>query len=687
MIQLSSAGKRFGHKLLFENADWLITKHDRVGLVGANGTGKSTIMKVLAGLDTLDYGSLTTAKGTSAGYLPQDGLTLSGRTVFAECMSVFDDLRAMEIELETLTHSMAELDHTSAEYDAVAERYTRVEHEFRTRDGYSIESEVGRVLMGLGFTKEDWERQTEEFSGGWQMRLALAKLLLQKPNLLLLDEPTNHLDLEARNWLEEYLQDYPYSFVLISHDRYFLDVTVDKIVEIWNKRLWFYTGNYDKFLSQKTQRNEQLQAAYKNQRDRIEQLEVFINRFRYQATKAKQVQSRIKELEKIDRIEIPAEEKTIHFSFPQPKSSGRIVAEFENVAKVYPGRVVGGRARPEKEVFANVNFMIERGDRIALVGINGAGKSTLIKLLAQTEPLTHGEYRLGHNVEADYFAQDQYKELDPDARILDDLGAASPRSSETELRSLLGCFLFSDEDVFKKIGVLSGGERGRYALLRLLLHPANFLLLDEPTNHLDMRAKDVLLDALMKYTGTVVFVSHDRYFIDKLATRVFEVGDGKVEIFPGNYEDYLWRKQGGQHVAPTLDDVPDAHPPAQNAGRVRQPTVGVSKGTGAALLGDFSSASTQPTNGSGPTNGNQSDTPKKRLNPLKRKQMEDRVQELEEEIARTEGDITNLETALQNFVSAEESQRQSLELDRHKAGHAALIEEWESVSQELSNSN
>ena len=436
MIQLSGAGKRFGHKLLFENADWLITNHDRIGLVGGNGTGKSTLMKVLAGMDTFDYGSLVVAKGTSAGYLPQDGLTLSGRSVFAECMSVFDDLRAMETELESLTHSMAELDHTSPEYDAVADRYHRVEHEFRTRDGYSIEAEVGRVLMGLGFTKEDWPRLTDEFSGGWQMRLALAKLLLQQPNLLLLDEPTNHLDLEARNWLEEYLQNYPHTFVLISHDRYFLDVTVNKIAEIWNKRFWFYPGNYDKFLAQKTQRNEQLTAAYRNQRDRIEQLEVFINRFRYQATKAKQVQSRIKELEKIERIEIPPEEKTIHFSFPQPKPSGRIVAEFEGGAKNYPGENGG----PDKEVFRNVNFMIERGDRIALVGVNGAGKSTLIKLLAGTEKVTRGEYRLGHNVEADYFAQDQYKELDPDARILDDLGDASPGSRRDRTAQLARMF-------------------------------------------------------------------------------------------------------------------------------------------------------------------------------------------------------------------------------------------------------
>jgi ATP-binding cassette, subfamily F, member 3 len=651
MIQLSGAGKRFGHKLLFENTDWLITPHDRVGLVGANGTGKSTLMKVLAGLDTFDYGSLIVAKGTTAGYLPQDGLSLSGRTVFAECMTVFTGLHAIERELEALTHKISELDHTSAEYAEVADRYHSLEHEFRTRGGYSIEAEVGRVLQGLGFRKEDWERQTDEFSGGWQMRLALAKLLLQKPNLLLLDEPTNHLDLEARNWLEEYLHDYPHALVLISHDRYFLDVVVNKIAEIWNKRFWFYTGNYDKFLTQKTQRNEQLQAAYKNQRDRIEQLEVFINRFRYQATKAKQVQSRIKELEKIERIEVPPEEKTIHFSFPQPKPSGRIVAEFVDVAKSYP-KPDGG----EKEVFRDVSFLIERGDRIALVGVNGAGKSTLIKLLAGTERTTQGEFRLGHNVQADYFAQDQYKELDADARMIDDLGNASPQSTQTELRSLLGCFLFSEDDVFKKIGVLSGGERGRYALLRLLLHPANFLLLDEPTNHLDLRAKDVLLDALMEYTGTVVFVSHDRYFIDKLATRVFEIGDGKVEVYPGNYEDYLWRKQGGS---------------AKQNEAIRQQLT-----RGEAAL-------------QAPSNGNQASSEAvpaakaKRLNPIKRKKMEDRIRELEGEINRAETVIAQCETALQDFVSAEESQRQSQELDERKTAHAALIKEWESLSRSL----
>jgi len=638
MIQLSSAGKRYGHKLLFEGVDWLITPKDRIGLVGANGTGKSTLLKVLGGLETLDYGSISIAKGISAGYLPQDGLTLSGRTVFAECMSVFSKLRAMEEEMEQLTASMSELDHASAEYAQVADRYQRVEHEFQTRDGYAIEAQVGSVLTGLGFRKDDWDRQTDEFSGGWQMRIALAKLLLQKPNLLLLDEPTNHLDLEARNWLEEYLTEYPYAFVLISHDRYFLDVTVGKIVEIWNKRIHFYAGNYDKYEEQKTQRREQLEAAYRNQRERIEQLEVFINRFRYQATKAKQVQSRIKELEKMDRIELPEEEKTIHFSFPQPKASGRIVAEFAGIAKSYG----------EKEVFRDVSFMIERGDRIALVGVNGAGKSTLIKLLAGKEPPSAGSYRLGHNVQADYFAQDQYKELDQDARIFDDLAELSPRSTQTELRSLLGCFLFSADEVFKRIGVLSGGERNRYALLRMLLHPANFLLLDEPTNHLDMRAKDVLLEALSKYTGTVVFVSHDRYFIDKLATRVFEIGDGRVEVYPGNYEDYRWRKGGG---AARLQEAVAAAP-----------------------------AAVQPVNGNGAA---PAESKSKRLNPIKRKQMEDRVRELEQEITRMEAAIVECESALQTFVSANETQRLTREIEDHRRALHASIKEWEELGQAL----
>jgi len=658
MIQFSAAGKRYAHKLLFENVDWMITPQDRVGLVGANGTGKSTLLKILADLETLDYGTMSSTRGISAGYLPQDGLTLSGCSVFAECMTVFADLRSLEHEMEELTRRMSELDHASSEYEQVADRFHRIEHEFTTRDGYAIEARVGTVLTGLGFNKEDWSRQTEEFSGGWQMRVALAKLLLQQPNLLLLDEPTNHLDLEARNWLEQYLSEYPYAFVLISHDRYFLDVTVNRIVEIWNKRIHFYSGNYDKYIQQKTQRRDLLEQAYRSQRERIEQIEAFINRFRYKATKAKQVQSRIKELERIERIELPDEEKTIHFSFPQPKASGRIVVEASDVAKSYA----------QKQVFRNANFIIEKGDRIALVGVNGAGKSTLIKLLAGTEPVSAGNVRLGHNVQADYFAQDQYKELDANARILDDLSQISPSATQTALRNLLGCFLFSGDDVFKKIGVLSGGERNRYALLRMLLHPANLLLLDEPTNHLDLRAKDVLLNALADYNGTVVFVSHDRYFIDKLATRVFEIGEGRIEVYAGNYEDYLWRKQRASGTDP-----------AEYKTTVNQD--GANRST---LVYDRTLSTSAAGSNNGNDEGSRVETsPQKRLNPIKRKQMEDRCQQLEREIAQLEDSITELEAALQKFVSAEETQRHTHELDESRRKLQSRMQEWEELALNL----
>jgi ATP-binding cassette, subfamily F, member 3 len=650
MIQLSAAGKRFGEKLLFQDLNWLITPQDRVGLVGANGTGKSTLLKVLAGIESLDYGLITVAKGTSTGYLPQDGLMLSGRTVFAECMSVFNRLRAMEEELESLSAQMGELDHQSTEYAQVAERFERVDHEFRANDGYAIEAQVGSVLTGLGFHKQDWTRRTEEFSGGWQMRIALAKLLLQKPNLLLLDEPTNHLDLETRNWLEDYLKNYPYAYVIISHDRYFLDVTVNRTAEIWNKAVHFYSGNYEKFLQQKTERRTQLEAAYRNQREKIEQLEAFINRFRYQATKAKQVQSRIKELERMERIEIPPEEKTIHFHFPQPKPSGRAVAEFKDVAKSYG----------EKLVFREANFVIERGDRIALVGVNGAGKSTLIKILAGIERPTSGEYRLGHNAEPDYFAQDQYKELNSDVRMLDDLGEVAPRQTQTELRNLLGCFLFSDNDVFKPLGVLSGGERNRYALARMLLHPSNFLLLDEPTNHLDLRAKDVLLSALQGFNGTVLFVSHDRYFIDKLATCVFEVADQRIEVSPGNYEDYLWRKQRvGQ--AQMTEDAPE---------------------------GPVLATPSAAINGNQAAGANSQEPPRqKRINPIKLRQMKERCSEVEEEITRVEAGIAECETALQTFVSADETTRLTDLLALRKKQLEELLAEWEELSGALESSS
>jgi ATP-binding cassette subfamily F protein 3 len=655
MLQLSAAGKRFGQKLLFEDANWLINPDERTGLVGGNGTGKSTLLKIIAGVESLDYGVITRNKGVTLGYLPQDGLALRGKTVFAECLSVFDHLHELERESIALTTTLSEADPKSKQYLTAAERYSDIADQLHLHDIYNLDSQVGAVLGGLGFSKEDWERKTEEFSGGWQMRIALAKLLLQKPSLLLLDEPTNHLDLESRNWLENYLHDYPNAFILISHDRYFLDVTVNKTVELWNKRMHTYHGNYEKYLTQKEERRTQLMSAYKNQRDRIEALEAFINRFRAQATKAKQVQSRIKELEKIERIEVPEEEATIHFSIPQPPASGRTVVEVSGLRKIYP-TADGG----EKLILDDLNFTIERGDRIALVGANGAGKSTLIRLLSHQEKPTAGTIREGHNVLSDFFAQDQYKVLDHNAGMLDDISASSPKVPVVDLRSLLGCFMFSGDDVFKKLGVLSGGERNRYAMAKMLVSPSNFLLLDEPTNHLDLRAKDVLLDAIRNFTGTVLFVSHDRYFIDGLATRVFEVEDRRLHIYPGNYEDYLWRKQGGpekvtEQIKTSLTPTPGAPRP--------------DSGTW------VSDATPTPTPASAPP-----PSTVKRLNPIKLKQLEERLRFAEEEIPRLEKAVATAEEKLGIFTSAEDSQRTAAELEQLRTQRTTLLAEWEELS-------
>ncbi len=647
MLQLSGAGKRFGPRLLFENADWLITPTEKTALVGANGAGKSTLMKVLGGMDSLDYGSVQRMKGMTIGYLPQDGLALAGRTVFDECLSVFDELRAMEREFETLAHALSELDPESNEYATVADRFSEVEGRLRHHDVYALDAQVGGVLAGLGFAKEDWTRRTEEFSGGWQMRVALAKLLLQKPDLLLLDEPTNHLDLETRNWLENYLVAWPNGYILISHDRYFLDVTVNKIIEIWNKALHVYHGNYEKYLTQKAERRAQLEAAYKNQRERIEHLEVFISRFRYQATKAKQVQSRIKELEKIERIEIPLEEPVPHFSFPQPPPSGRTVVEVAGLSMQYG----------EKRVLEDVNFTIERGDRIALVGVNGAGKSTLIRLLSGQETPTKGTLKLGHNVVAEYFAQDQYKVLDPAARMLDDIGRTAPKVAEKDLRSLLGCFLFSGDDVFKTLGVLSGGERNRYALARILVSPANFLLLDEPTNHLDLRAKDVLLEAIGKFNGTVIFVSHDRYFIDGLGQKVFEVErnvedpsrGSQVHVYPGNYEDFVWRKEGGAQALAAATTAAE------------EPVVEIVP----VAVTDVAEKAAR------------------RVNPIKLRQMQERLAVVEAEIPRVENSVAEAEQAMAVYISQDETQRLSAELSALRELQASLNSEWEELSVQL----
>jgi ATP-binding cassette subfamily F protein 3 len=654
MLSLQNAGKRFGPRILFLEADWLIRSKEKTALVGGNGAGKSTLMKVLAGLETLDYGQMQQTRGMSIGYLPQEGLRLTGRTVFEECLTVFDGVRGLEREAEQLAAQMAELDHAGAEYASTAERYSMVQERFHALDGYALDAQVGSVLGGLGFGKQDWSRRTEEFSGGWQMRIALAKLLLGRPNLLLLDEPTNHLDLETRNWLEDYLKSYPFGYILISHDRYFLDVTIDRTVEIWNKRLTIYQGNFTKYLGQKEDRRAQLEAAYRNQRVQIEHLEAFIGRFRAQATKAKQVQSRIKELEKIERIEIPEEEPVIHFKFPQPPPSGRMVVEAEDLSKSYG----------PKQVLDHVHFSIERGDRVALVGVNGAGKSTLIKLLTGAEAPTAGAVKPGHNVLTEYFAQDQYKVLDPEARMLEDISRAALKVPEVELRSLLGCFLFRGDDVFKQLGVLSGGERNRFALAKILVSPSNFLLLDEPTNHLDMRAKDVLLEALAAFSGTVVFVSHDRYFIDRLATRVLEVEDGAVLSYEGDYEDYLRRKeaQAASETAPPSAPESASRPapdPRAESPRAGEPQVAAAENNGAAK------------------------ERARRLNPIRQKQMEDRCAFLEEEVPRVEAALAHTEQQLGVYVSSAETERLTGLAEDLRAQLALLSAEWEELMLQL----
>jgi ATP-binding cassette subfamily F protein 3 len=426
-------------------------------------------------------------------------------------------------------------------------------------------------------------------------------------------------------------------------------------VEIWNKRLTIYQGNYTKYLSQKDERRAQLQAAYRNQREQIEHLEAFINRFRYQATKAKQVQSRIKELEKIERIEIPEEEPVIHFKFPQPPPSGRVVAQAEELAKSYGA----------KQVLSRVGFTIDRGDRVALVGVNGAGKSTLIKLLTGEEAPTAGSVRLGHNVVCEYFAQDQYKALNGEARMLDDISRAAVRVPELALRSLLGCFLFSGDDVFKPLGVLSGGERNRYALARILVSPSNFLLLDEPTNHLDMRAKDVLLEALAAFSGTVIFVSHDRYFIDRLATRVLEVEGGTVTSHEGNYEDYLRRKEA--LAVPTQEAC---HPERSEGPAVREEDQSASNpGPAAVTIGSPEEAAAS--------------SRLRRLNPIRQKQMEERCAFLEEETPRIEAAIAHTEEQLGVYVSAVETQRLSELAEDLRSQLTALTAEWEELMGQL----
>jgi ATP-binding cassette, subfamily F, member 3 len=535
MIHVEGLTKRYGDRVLLEDVSWHVKKRDRIGLSGPNGAGKTTLLRMLAGFEEPDAGAIRMASDTTIGYLPQDGIVHKGRTVYEEVSLAFQELLALKDEQHLIEDALAQATHDDGgEHERLLERYAEVTERFKHLGGYEIDARIADVMKGLGFSPEDLQRRTEEFSGGWQMRIALAKLLLARPNLLLMDEPTNHLDLPARNWLEEYLADYPGSVVLVSHDRYFLDATVKRITEVGLRTLTDYHGNYSKYLVEHQARMERLLESHRRQSEEIEKAEAFINRFRYQATKARQVQSRIKQLDKVERIEIPAQRKKIKFQFPDAPKPGRVVLELEAARKAFG----------ENVVLKSVDLMVERGDRIALVGPNGAGKSTLMRILAGVDRPDSGRRVEGHRVVLDYFAQDQAAVLNSTRTVYEEMSSASPLTMVPTIRNILGGFLFSGDDVNKRVGVLSGGERNRLALAKMLLNPSNFLLLDEPTNHLDLDSKEVLLEALADYGGTLIFVSHDRYFVDKLASKVIEVGAGEAPLYPGGYEDFLyWKKQ------------------------------------------------------------------------------------------------------------------------------------------------
>jgi ATP-binding cassette subfamily F protein 3 len=533
VIQLSDLTKSFGDRVLFDHVTWQITDRERVGLCGPNGAGKTTLLKMMAGMDEPDSGAVLKPSTLTVGYLPQDGLTHAGRSLFEEASSAFAELLAVKAEMHALEDRLGDPAIPEAEHGEMLHRYSDLQDRFRLHDGYSIELKTATVLQGLGFRTSDFERPTETFSGGWQMRIALAKLLLHQPDLLLLDEPTNHLDLEARNWLEEYLNAYPHAVILVSHDRFFLDAVVTRIADLTLRTLTDYHTNYSGYLAEHHERIEALRKAKREQDEEIARVKMFIDRFRYQATKASQVQSRIKMLEKVVPIEVPLERKKIHFDFPVAPKSGRTVLELKRTRKSYGDLVV----------FAGLDLHIERGDRIALVGPNGVGKSTLMRMLSGEEAPDAGERTLGHNVVMQYFAQDEATRLDPNPTVYETLASGSPLQMVPAIRNILGGFLFTGDDVHKRVRVLSGGERTRLAVARMLLQPSNTLLLDEPTNHLDLDSKEVLLDALVDYGGTLLFVSHDRYFVERLATKIIEVGNGSAVVYPGTYKEFLWHKE------------------------------------------------------------------------------------------------------------------------------------------------
>ena len=670
MLQLVGLRKAFADRVLLDDVTWQLNARDRVGLCGPNGAGKTTLLKILAGMDEPDAGQVVTPADLSIGYLPQDGLEYGGRTLVDEARQAFGPLLALKDELHGLEERLADPSLDDAAHEAVLVRYSEAQEEFRRLDGYTMDLRVATVLRGLGFDEADMEKPTETFSGGWQMRIALAKLLLQRPRLLLLDEPTNHLDLDARNWLEEYLSEYPGAVILVSHDRFFLDAVVTRIADLSLRTITDYQGNYTFYLREHEARMERLRTMKREQDEEVARIRMFIDRFRYKATKAAQVQSRVKALEKIVPIDVPPERKKVHFTFPECAKSGRTVLELSHASKRYD----------EKVVFKDLSLLIERGDRVALVGPNGAGKSTLMRMLSGAEAPDSGLRTEGHQVVMQYFAQDEANRLEPTRTVYETLADGSPMHMMPAIRNILGGFLFAGDDVYKKAGVLSGGERTRLAVARMLLRPANLLLLDEPTNHLDLDSKDVLLDALEHFTGTLILVSHDRYFVDRLATRIISVGHGDALVYPGTYEEFRWSQ--AQREATANGQSPGATRPSPAASAPKPPAPSRperSPGTGTAAAVATAPAATRPAApGGGPAaRPAVAPTPdreeRKRLEAEQRRVRraweahQERVARLESRIAECEREIKTLEAEMARPGFYEEPASSRPVIDRHQA--------------------
>ncbi len=544
-VQLDNVSLAFADREILSNVNLSLNESSRMALSGANGSGKSTLMRIVAGLRRPDSGRVIRERDVRVSYLPQDGVVHSGSTLREEVERAYDRLHALLREKQDIEQRLGDATPGDNTTHTLLERHHHAQETILASGYYEREADVHQVLTGLGFSEEDFSRPTDVFSGGWQMRIALAKVLLERADILLLDEPTNYLDLEARNWLEGFLQSFPGGVCLVSHDRYFLDVTVNEVAELFGGAVTRYRGNYTEYERLRREQLAQLLNAYRRQQEEIARIEDFIRRFRYNASKARQVQSRIKQLEKMDRIEIPESMKKVHFSFPKPPHAGRDVLRVVGLTKAYG----------EQVVFRDLNLLVERGSRMVIAGPNGAGKTTLMRIVASVDTHYHGEVRYGTGVKVGYFAQDLATALDPEHTVVEEVEAHAPTALVPQVRNLLGAFLFRGDDIFKPVPVLSGGEKSRLALLKLLLEPTNLLVLDEPTNHLDLASKDVLLEALSRFDGTILFVSHDRAFIRALATSVLELGN-EPRLYPGDYDYYLWKTEGDGTASPGSNGQP-----------------------------------------------------------------------------------------------------------------------------------